>query len=97
MNSRGQVGAKLGERFSAKVKRLGLEGRKLGMHSFRHNFEDRLREAELPDRTAMALARRREAGSRGGYGDGLSLRAKADAISKIEYPSLDLSHLIPAE
>ncbi len=97
VNSRGQVGAKLGERFSAKVKRLGLEGRKLGMHSFRHNFEDRLREAELPDRTAMALARRREAGSRGGYGDGLSLRAKADAISKIEYPSLDLSHLIPAE
>ena len=94
-NSRGQVGAKLGERFSTHVKRLGLEGRKLGMHSFRHNFEDRLREAELPDRTARALARRREVGSSGGYGDGLSVRAKADAISKIEYPALDLSHLIP--
>lgn len=94
VNSRGQVGAKLGERFSKHVKRLGLTGRKLGMHSFRHNFEDRLREAELPDRTAMALARRREAGSSGGYGHGLSVRAKAEAISKIKYPTLDLSHLI---
>ena len=66
INSRGQVGAKLGEWFSRHVKTLGFEGRKLGMHSFRHNFEDRLREAELPERTALALARRREAGSSGG-------------------------------
>lgn len=94
-NSRGQVGAKLGERFSKHVKRLGLEGRKLGMHSFRHCFEDRLREAELPERTALALARRREAGSSSVYGDGLSARQKAEAIAKIVYPDLDLSHLYP--
>ena len=92
-NRRGQVGAKLGERFSAAVKTLGFEGRKLGMHSFRHNFEDRLRAAELPERTALALARRTEAGSSRGYGDGLSARQKAEAIEKIAYPGLDLSHL----
>lgn len=94
-NNRGQVGAKLGERFSLHVKQLGLEGRKLGMHSFRHCFEDRLREAELPERTALALARRREAGSSKSYGDGLSARQKAEAVAKIVYPGLDLSHLYP--
>jgi integrase len=95
VNSRGQVGAKVGERFSRDVKRLGLVGRKLGMHSFRHCFEDRLREAELPERTALALARRREAGSSGVYGHGLSARQKAEAVAKISYPGLDLSHLCP--
>lgn len=96
VNSRGQVGAKLGERFSKHVKRLGFEGRKLGMHSFRHCFEDRLREAELPERTALALARRSEPGSSKIYGDGLSARQKAEAVAKIAYPGLDLSHLYPA-
>ena len=93
VNSRGQVGAKIGERFSALVKKLGLEGRKLGMHSFRHCFEDRLREAELPERTALALARREEPGSSKVYGSGLPARQKAEAIAKIAYPGLDLSHL----
>lgn len=92
-NSRGQAGAKLGERFSAYVKALNLTGRKLGMHSFRHNFEDRLREAELGERTALALARRTEAGSSKVYGDGLSAKSKADAIAKIRYPGLDFSRL----
>lgn len=92
-NKRGQVGAKLGERFSAHVRALGFVGRKLGMHSFRHNFEDRLREAELNERTALALARRSETGSGRTYGDGLSARTKAEAIAKIRYPDLDLSHL----
>lgn len=92
-NNRGQVGTAIGKRFSRLVKRQRLEGRKLGMHSFRHNFEDRLREAELPDRTALALARRKEAGARGGYGDGLSINVKANAISLIKYPDLNLSHL----
>lgn len=92
-NSRGQVGAKLAERFSTRVKRLGFTGRKLGMHSFRHNFEDRLRAAELPERTALALARRMESGSSRVYGDGLSAPQKAGAIAKVRYPGLRLEHL----
>jgi hypothetical protein len=92
-NSRGQVAAKLGEWFSRHVKQLGLEGRKLGMHSFRHCFEDALRAAELPERTALALARRIEPGSGRIYGDGLNVRQKAEAIAKIRYDGLDLSSL----
>lgn len=94
-NARGQVGAKLGERFSQQVKRLKFEGRKLGMHSFRHCYEDRLRAAELAERTALALARRTEPGSGRVYGDGLSLRQKAEAVARVTYPGLDLSHLFP--
>ena len=92
-NSRGQVAAKLGERFSTFVKGLGFSGRKLGTHSFRHCFEDRLRAAELAERTALALARRAEPGSGRIYGDGLSVRQEAEAVAKIVYPGLDLSHL----
>ncbi|GAB7553109.1 site-specific integrase [Novosphingobium sp. 11B] len=92
-NARGQVGAKLGERFSQKVKALGMTGRKLGMHSFRHNFEDRLRAAELPERTSLALARRTEPGSSRIYGEGVTARQKQAAMSKLHYPGIDLSHL----
>lgn len=88
-----EVGANLGAWFSRHVQRLKLEGRKLGMHSFRHNFEDALRRAELPDRTSLALARRSEAGSSKVYGSGISARQKAEALAKVAYPNLDLSHL----
>lgn len=90
-----EVGANLGAWFSRHVKRLKLVGTKLGMHSFRHNFEDALREAQLPDRTALALARRTEAGSSSVYGGGLSTALKAEALEKIVYPGLDLSNLRP--
>jgi integrase len=91
-----EVGANLGAWFSRHVQRLGLEGRKLGMHSFRHSFEDALRRAELPDRTSLALARRSEAGSSKVYGSGISARQKAEALAKVVYPGLDLSHIYRA-
>lgn len=93
VNVNGKGGAKVGEWFVGHVKKLGLKGRKLGMHSFRHAFEDRIREAELAERTALALARRSERGSSGRYGDGLPIRTLAAAMEKIAYPGLDLSHL----
>jgi integrase len=92
-NVNGKVGAKLGEWFSGLVKERGLLGERLGMHSFRHAFEDRLREAEIAERTALALARRSERGSRKGYGEGVSVQSRAAAMAKIIYPKLDLSHL----
>lgn len=86
-------GKGLSDWFSDYVKRRGFVGEKLGMPSFRHNFEDRLREAGIEDRMARALARRAEKGSSRGYGAGLSIRTKAAAIAKVVYPGLDLSHL----
>lgn len=92
-----QVARALGRDFVSHVRGLGFIGTKLGIHSFRHNFEDALREAELVERTALALARRMEAGSSRIYGDGLSARLKAEAMAKITYLGLDLSHLRPGE
>jgi len=48
-----EVGGNLGAWFSRHVRRLELVGTKLGMHSFRHNFEDALREAQLADWSAL--------------------------------------------
>jgi integrase len=87
------VGHRLSAWFSSHVRSKGFEGRKLGMHSFRHGFEDRLREAGLPERTAAALSRRSEGGAKKGYGDGLSLRAKLVALEQVRYPALNLWHL----
>lgn len=89
------VGHRLSAWFSSHVKAKGFQGRKLGLHSFRHGFEDRLREAGLPERTAAALSRRSEGGAKKGYGDGLSLRAKFDALRQVIYPGLDLGHITP--
>lgn len=88
-----EVGGKIGARFSRHVQSLGLEGKRLGMHSFRHSFEDATREAELAPRTALALSRRTETGSGKSYGDGMSTRQKAEALGRVAYPGLDLSHL----
>lgn len=93
VSKNGKVGAKTGEWFSALVRERGLTGTKLTMHSFRHSFEDRLREDEVPERTALALSRRTERGSRGVYGDGLSVASRARWMGQLSYPGLDLSHL----
>src|SRR3546814_6684880 len=44
---REQWAVPLGRWFVRFLKNQGIEGQRLGMHSFRHNFQDRLREAGL--------------------------------------------------
>lgn len=93
-NSRGQWGAKLGERFVTHLKALEITGTKLGIHSFRHNFEDRLRAAQLHGTAeGKALAGRQVAGSEAGYGSGFALPALQAALERVTYPGLDLTHL----
>src|SRR3546814_1373075 len=45
---REQWAVPLGRWFVRFLKNQGIEGQRLGMHSFRHTFQDRLREAGLP-------------------------------------------------
>jgi len=95
-NSRGQWGAKLGEGFSKLLRDQEITGTKLGMHSFRHNFEDRLRAAGLHGRAeGQALAGRKIAGSEADYGSEFPIDLLRDALEKVSYPGLDLSHLRP--
>ena len=93
-NSRGQWGAKLGERFAFFVKSKGFVGAKLGIHSFRHNFEDRLKAVKLHG-TALgkALAGRQIAGSEASYGSAFVLGDLQAALEQVMHPGLNLSHL----
>ncbi|PNQ03630.1 site-specific integrase [Sphingobium sp. SA916] len=95
-SSRGQSGAKLGERFSLLLKEREIVGTKLGMHSFRHNFEDALRLIGYFGRPeGQALAGRKIAGSEGNYGSGFTVSTLRGVLEKVRYPELDLTHLQP--
>lgn len=95
-NSRGQGGAKLGEWFSGLLKAREIVGTKLGMHSFRHSFEDRLKAVGLHGRAeGQALGGRKVNGSEGNYGSEFPIGLLQEALEKVSYPGLDLSHLQP--
>jgi hypothetical protein len=99
-NQRGQWGDPLSDWFQRLVKARKLDGTKLGMHSPRHSWQDRLREAGLHG-TAIGqeLAKRSKGGEvSSNYGSGFSTATLAGAVAKISYPGLDLSHLyvVPA-
>ena len=95
IDGRGQWGDAFSDWFSRLIKEQKIEGRKLGLHSFRHNWQDRAREAGLHG-TAIAqeLAGRSKGGdSSNNYGSGSSTSLLAEAVEKVQYPDLDLSHL----
>ena len=69
-------------------------------HSFRHSFRDALREAGIDRDVALALGGWSRAGGAGGsasigdaYGSGYRAATLFDAVRKVSYPDLDLSHL----
>lgn len=98
-NSRGQWGDGLSDWFQRLVQLRKIEGTKLGMHSLRHNWQDRLREAGLH---GSAIGQELAGRSKGGdvssnYGSGFATATLAEAVAKISYPELDLSHLYSRE
>lgn len=93
-NVRGQWGAKLGEWFVSHLRGQEIKGTKLGMHSFRHVFEDRLRAVGLSGRPeGLRLTGRAGGGTEGDYGSGYVSVTLQAALERVTYPGLDLSHL----
>jgi integrase len=97
-NMRGQWGDALSDWFQRLVKARKIEGTKLGMHSLRHNWQDQLREAGLH---GTAIGQELAGRSKGGdvssnYGSGFATASLAEAVAKITYPGVDLSHLYVA-
>lgn len=87
-DSRGKWGDSFSDWFLRLLKNHDVTGNKLGLHSFRHNFQDRLREAGLH---GTALGEELAGRSRGGntsnnYGSGHSTAMLQEAIAKISYP-----------
>lgn len=80
--------------FAYSISRLGVKTDKMKtFHSFRHGFEDAMREAGIGEAVACRLTGRTDNHSAAGYGAGHSPKRLFEEISKVRYEGLDLSHL----
>lgn len=70
----------------------------VSFHSFRHNYRDALREAEIGLERVRALGgwRRDSDGEEAIYGKGLKAATLYREIEKVRYAGLDLIHLYVA-
>ncbi|MBJ7577465.1 site-specific integrase [Devosia sp. MC532] len=66
---------------------------KTSFHSFRHNFEDACRDAEMPTEIMNTLQGHSEKAMAARYGKGYVLPKLDEWVRRIEYKGLDLSHL----
>jgi integrase len=84
-------------RFAAKA---GADSPKTCFHSFRHGFRDALREARIDRDIALALGGWATTGGAASvsdaYGSGYRIATLKEALDRVHYPGLDLSHLHPA-
>lgn len=89
-DAQGKWGDAVGDWFSRLVRAHGLKGRALGLHSFRHNFQDALRRAGLHGTAIGAALAGRKVGDAvaEAYGVGFPVQQLAEAIAKVEFPGL---------
>jgi integrase len=86
--------------FARFLKKVQANRAKTCFHSFRHCFRDALREARVDNDLAHSLGGWARNSVHYGndtaeaYGRGFSVSALFSALRKIDYPFLDLSHLI---
>ncbi len=79
------------------VAKAGADSKKTCFHSFRHGFRDALREARIDRDIALALGGWTTAGGSASvsdaYGSGYRIATLKEAIDRVSYLDLDLSHL----
>lgn len=96
VDARGYRSDKFGKWFSRHLTSSGAKTTQTSFHSFRHNFRDALRNADVSNDRVLALGGwTRGGGAEEGYGVGVAVKGLAKEIEKIDYPGLDLSHLLP--
>ncbi|EJL22428.1 site-specific integrase [Novosphingobium sp. AP12] len=87
----GKWGDSTSKWFARLIDRLELQGTALSFHSFRHTFENALKEADLHDTpVGNKITGRWSAGVSKNYGSEFTLRKLALAMEKIEFPHLQL-------
>jgi integrase len=85
--------------FARFLRRANAYRPKTCFHSFRHCFRDALRDARIDHDLSLALGGWASASGRDGgetaevYGRGFRMNTLYEALRKIEYPMLDLTHL----
>lgn len=72
---------------------MGLTEPETVFHSFRHTFRDALREAGVDEERSFRLGGWSKGAVGHRYGSGHSVAALAEAMARVQYPGLDLSHL----
>jgi integrase len=95
---KGAFGEAWSKWFGRYIRSLGITNRASVFHSFRHGFKDALRAAEVSEDVNDALTGHAGGGVGRSYGakevvKRFGLRVLADAVAKVAYPNLDLSHL----
>jgi integrase len=83
-----------GKHFARFLDSLGISNPGLVFHSFRHTFADALRRARIEEPLAKALLGHAEGSVTGQYGAGYPLPALYEAMSAVEYPGLNLDHIM---
>lgn len=71
------------------TRRIGVHTDKTAFHSFRHNFTDALREAEVPDSIAKKLVGHADRSVHAGYGKGASIQKLSEHMNRVTY-AIDL-------
>ena len=98
-NDRGQMMADFSREFGKYLTRIGLKkGKGLSLYSFRNGVADAFRRAGFLDEQFRFLLGHTQGTTTGRYGimaQGV-LEQRAQLIDAIDYPGLDLSHLITA-
>jgi integrase len=89
-DSRGRFSDGFAKWFSRYLTKVGARAPRTSFHSFRHSFRDRLREAHVSDELVDALMGWTRRTMRETYGSGPSVHALNEAVSRVEYPRLDL-------
>ena len=72
---------------------VGAKTSKTSFHSFRHNYEDALKDAEVYGEWIDRLQGHKVPGMRGRYGSAGSAKRLYEQVCKVRYEGLDLSHL----
>lgn len=93
MGDDGYYSTPYSKHFGRFLKASGVKHSKNGFHSFRHSFEDACRESDISKEIMDALQGHREEGMSARYGSGFSLSKLSEAMKKLSYRDLDLSHL----
>lgn len=72
---------------------IGLDDRRLVFHSFRHGFKDACRDSGISKDIHDVLTGHAPVNVGDRYGSGHSIRTLAEAMAKVQYEGLDLTHL----
>lgn len=89
----GYMSGNFSKYYSRNLKLIGVKTKKTSFHSFRHNFRDAEREAEIPEPISQQLGGWTTGKTDANYGQGVKVETLAKWMDRIEYPELDLNKL----